>query len=151
MGEYETDILAWSEHQGALLRRRAAGELVNDAAFDWPGIAEEIESLGRSERSALASHIRTIIEHLAKLTASPAGDPRAGWEDTVLRARIDVEELLAASPSLRYRLDDVVAQEHGRALRLAESGLRLHGEAPQVPLDTIRFTTGQVLGPWLPT
>ena len=150
MSEYAVDVLAWSEHQSALLRRRAAGELVNETDLDWLNIAEEIESLGRSERSALASHIRTIIEHLAKLQASPAGDPRAGWEDTVLRARIDIEELLAASPSLRHRLGDVIGEEHGRALRLAASALRVYGEAPRVPLDTIRFTPEQVLGSWLP-
>ena len=29
MGECDTDILTWSEHQGALLRRLAAGEQVS--------------------------------------------------------------------------------------------------------------------------
>jgi uncharacterized protein DUF29 len=50
---YDTDIALWSEHQAVLLRRRAAGQLVNDADLDWPNIAEEIEALGRSERSSL--------------------------------------------------------------------------------------------------
>jgi hypothetical protein len=31
---YEEDILLWSERQGELLRRRAAGELVNEVDFD---------------------------------------------------------------------------------------------------------------------
>jgi hypothetical protein len=31
---YDEDILAWSERQGALLRRIAAGERVNDADLD---------------------------------------------------------------------------------------------------------------------
>jgi hypothetical protein len=43
---YHTDILEWSERQGALLRRIAAGERVNDTDLDWPNIAEEIESVG---------------------------------------------------------------------------------------------------------
>jgi len=43
---YAEDILLWSERQGELLRRRAAGELVNDRHLDWPNIAEEIESAG---------------------------------------------------------------------------------------------------------
>jgi hypothetical protein len=30
MGDYDADVLAWAEQQGALLRRRAAGERVND-------------------------------------------------------------------------------------------------------------------------
>jgi len=47
MSEYDTDVLLWSEHQAGLLRRRAAGELVNDAELDWHNIAEEIESVAR--------------------------------------------------------------------------------------------------------
>ncbi len=31
MSDYDTDILIWSEHQAALLRRGAAGELLNEA------------------------------------------------------------------------------------------------------------------------
>ncbi len=47
MSDYDADVLQWSEHQAALLRRAAAGERVND--LDWPNIIEEIESVGRSE------------------------------------------------------------------------------------------------------
>jgi hypothetical protein len=43
---YDDDILLWSAHQAALLRRRAAGELVNDAEIDWTNVAEEIEDVG---------------------------------------------------------------------------------------------------------
>jgi hypothetical protein len=31
---YDTDIALWSEHQATLQRRRAAGQLVNDADLD---------------------------------------------------------------------------------------------------------------------
>ena len=52
---YDDDILLWSERQGELLRRRAAGELVNDAELDWPNIAEEIESVGSEQLHAVGS------------------------------------------------------------------------------------------------
>ena len=45
MSDYDSDIVEWSEHQAGLLRRRAAGELVNDAELDWSNIAEEIEAV----------------------------------------------------------------------------------------------------------
>ncbi|WP_428534067.1 hypothetical protein [Rhodopila sp.] len=32
--DYDADIVVWSEHQAALLRWRAAGELVNDVDLD---------------------------------------------------------------------------------------------------------------------
>ena len=50
---YDTDFLLWSERQADLLRRRAAGELVNDAEFDWLNVAEEIEDVGRSQLRAV--------------------------------------------------------------------------------------------------
>jgi hypothetical protein len=78
MSDYDTDVYAWSLRQGALLRRLAAGERVNDADLDWPNIAEEIETVGRSERAMVASHIRNVMEHLIKLHASPATEPRPG-------------------------------------------------------------------------
>jgi hypothetical protein len=147
---YDTDVLRWSERQAALLRRRAAGELINEAELDWPHVAEEIEALGKSERAALASHIAIVIEHLAKLEASPAREPRTGWQETILRARADIDEILTSSPSLRPTLDAVVARQHGRARRLVAGVLALHGETPRVPLDAIQYGTDQVVGPWLP-
>lgn len=33
---YNTDLVLWSEHQATLLRRLAAGEVVNEPA-DWSG------------------------------------------------------------------------------------------------------------------
>ena len=77
MSEYDTDVFLWSEHQADLLRRVAAGENINDQV-DWPHIIEEVETVGRSERAALHSHIAVVLEHLIKLQASPATDPRNG-------------------------------------------------------------------------
>ncbi len=44
-GLYERDFLLWSEAQADLLRRLAAGELVN-AAVDWPNLIDEVWDLG---------------------------------------------------------------------------------------------------------
>lgn len=54
MADYDTDVLLWSERQAALLRRMGAGERVNDQV-DWPNVAEEIESLGRSDKREMRS------------------------------------------------------------------------------------------------
>ena len=144
------DVVTWAERQAALLRRIAAGEQVNEQP-DWEEIAEEIESLSTSERRSLASRIRNIVEHLAKLEASPAVDPRPGWRETVSRDRAEIEDLLEASPSLRPQLDEVVRVQLPRGLRLAASALANHNETPRVPLDQIRYTTDQVIGDWFPS
>ena len=51
---YETDTVAWSERQAALLRRVAAGERLN-AKPNWTNIAGKIESLGKTQARELAS------------------------------------------------------------------------------------------------
>ena len=45
---YEDDFFAWTQHQAMVLRTMA----VADNRFDRENVAEEIESLGRSERDA---------------------------------------------------------------------------------------------------
>jgi len=43
---YDLDFVQWSSSQADALRRRAGNEI------DWENVAEEIESLGRSDRLA---------------------------------------------------------------------------------------------------
>lgn len=57
MGTYDTDILSWSETQGALLDRIAGDERVNSDELDWTNIGEEVESVGRSEVGAVQSQL----------------------------------------------------------------------------------------------
>ena len=150
MSDYDTDLSSWSERQATLLRRRAAGEWVNEAEPDWPNIAEEIDSVGRSERSTLTSHVGTVIEHLLKLEASPAIAPRAGWKETIIRTRIAIDDVLQDSPSLRPFVDAVIARAHTQRRRLVAELLALHNEAPRVALEQLGYTADQVLGSWLP-
>lgn len=100
---YDQDILQWSEQQGELLRRRAAGELVNDAELDWPNIAEEVESVGRSQLSAVQSLLRQALIHLLKADAWPLSREVPHWRAEARRFRDDAAEAFA--PSMRQRID----------------------------------------------
>jgi len=106
VSDYDTDTVLWSERQADLLRRVAAGERINDQV-DWENVADEIDSVGRSQRLALASYVGLVLEHLMKLEASPAREPRRGWKETVRRTRLDIKRLLEANPSLRRSVDAV--------------------------------------------
>ena len=150
MSDYDSDVYAWSQRQGELLRRLAAGERVNDADLDWPNIAEEIETVGRSERAALRSHILNVIEHLIKLQASPATEPRAGWQATIIRARRDIERLLKDNPSIRRQVGDMIGEELPAARRLAAMALARDDEMPGVDLQTLGYSEAEVLGDWFP-
>ena len=150
MSDYDLDFYAWTQRQGGLLRRLAAGERVNDAELDWPNIAEEIETLGRSERGAVASRIRNVVEHLMKLEASPASEPRAGWRRTIKRERIEIESLLDDNPTLKPVVSKMIALELPRARRLVLASLEEYGEMPRLDLESLSYSEEQVLGDWLP-
>jgi hypothetical protein len=145
---YDTDVALWSEHHADLLRRRAAGQLVNDADLDWSNIAEEIEALGRSECSNLRSLIDTVIEHLINLQASLAVDPRRGWIETAVRARGDIAVALEDTHSLRRFIPAMLTDEAARARRTVARVLAAHGEQPRVDIGSLTFTEDQVLGDW---
>ena len=145
MSDYDTDILVWSEHQAALLRRRAAGELLNEADLDWSNIAEEIESLGRSDRRELRRRIATTLVHLIKLEASPATDPRVGWRVTVLEQHAGLRDVLHDSPSLTRTVAAVVYEEIEAAREIA--AISLAGEELRIDPATLCFTVTRCSGP----
>ncbi len=146
---YDSDVVARSERQAALLRRVAAGEAVNDQV-DWRNIIDEVETVGRSERPALGSHIAMVLEHLIKLRASPAQDPRNGWKTSVRRARISIAKVLKDSPSLRSAVPEMIVEETPSARMIVASILEENGEQPVVAIDSMTFTLEQVLGDWFP-
>jgi hypothetical protein len=147
---YGIDALAWSVEQAGLLRRRAAGELVNDSALDWENIADEIESVGISERSALRSHIATVLELLIKLTAAPAVEPRNGWKTSVLHARSRIVRTLRGSPSLRREVGGMIAEEVVEAREVVAATMAIYGETPVVAIKELSFIEEQVMGSWFP-
>jgi Domain of unknown function DUF29 len=145
---YDQDLVRWSEAQARALR--AAADAGWNAPIDWENVAEEIESLGRSERHALASHIAVVIEHLLKLQASPATEPVRGWRDTIRRARAEIERKLEESPSLRREVAGLIARETPRVRALVRANFHDYGEQPLTDIDAIACTEAQVLGDWLP-
>ncbi len=147
---YDEDTVLWSEHQAALLRRRAAGELVNETDLDWPNIAEEIESLGRSLARELGSRIGTVMLHLLKLEASPADEPRVGWRETIREQRGEIERIFLDAPSLRGRVSAILPAEMRRARLRAREALADYGERPRIDLGTISYDADQVLADWFP-
>ena len=91
MGDlYDRDFLLWTKDQAAALRRAKGANL----PLDWENLAEEIESLGISQRTALRSQLRRILRHLFKLEASPRAEPRRGWKESVRGARAEIEDIL---------------------------------------------------------
>lgn len=153
MGDlYETDFIAWTEQQAGLLRAEAQRR--SNAALDWAHVAEEIEDLGRSELSTLASQIERIIVHLLKLEFSAAREPRRGWEVSIDDARSQILTKLRYTPGLRPRLPELVSDAMPEAARRAMRELRRYGEDASGIAERmrsgVRYTTEQVVGDWFP-
>jgi hypothetical protein len=140
---YGTDFALWSERQADALRRRAANEI------DWDNVAEAIESLGNRERRELEHRVETVLDHLMRLAASPANDPRRGWRRTVTEQRSAIAKLLRDSPGLRPAVGGIIAAAMPTARQLATEALEEYGETPSVPLDQFAYNEDVVLGRWL--
>jgi hypothetical protein len=99
---------------------------VSDNRFDRGHVAEEIEDLGKSERDAVRSQIRGIIEHLLKLACSPAEQPRVSWMETVDDARETLSDKL--TETLRREVEGGLEKLYAAGRRRAACGLIRHGE-----------------------
>ena len=115
---YDQDFYAWAHEQAALLR---AGNLT---AADIEHIAEEIESMGKTEKRELVSRLTVLLTHLLKWRYQP---PHRGpsWEVTIRNQRRDITDHLADNPSLKARLPESTASAYERAVdnAYAETGL----------------------------
>jgi hypothetical protein len=139
MSDYDTDILEWSERQAELLRRRAAGDLVNEAALDWPNIAEEIEDVGRSELRSCRSLLRQALRHMLKAEAWPLSRDAPSWRADAIDFRRQARD--AFTPSMRQRIN--ITDLYREALQaLPET---VDGHAP-LPIQTDIPTLDELLG-----
>ena len=91
---YDRDFYAWANQQAALLR---AGRL---AEADIENIAEEIESMGRSEKRELVSRLTILLQHLLKWQFQPEKRSNS-WRAGIREQRVRIARILKASPSLK--------------------------------------------------
>ena len=133
---YEDDYVGWLNEQAALLR---AGEL---DALDRENIAEELESLGRSDRRALSSHLEVVMLHMLKMHMQPALRTRS-WKLSLNASRKAVEDILEDSPSLRRQLPALMTRHYKRAMdRAVDETMLAEAAFPKTP----PFSLDQVLG-----
>ena len=148
---YDQDFLLWTQEQSKLLRE-AAERRVN-FPLDWENLAEEIESLGKSQRSELRSRIGTTIEHLLKLEHSTTREPREGWRETIHQSRREAEFVLEDNPSLRREVADLVDTMFERFAQFPIDELIRRGELDKnrrAEILACSYTAEQVLGEWFP-
>ena len=112
---HNQDLNLWLEQIATSIKNRDFENM------DWDGLLEEIEDMGASEKRALRSYTRRLIDHILKLKywrATPRRRETQGnarddlekdynqkhWEREVDNFRYEIKQILKESPSLKNYL-----------------------------------------------
>ena len=117
---YAQDFFAWTQTTAALIRAGKWYDLAPEA------LAEEVESLGISQKHALGSHLRNLVMHLLKWHYQPSGRQTGhSWRSSIDNARDEIAMILEDSPRLWSEVPGLLARRYPAARRLAhdETGL----------------------------
>ena len=117
---YDTDFYQWTQAQAAALRD---GKLT---ALDLVHLAEEIDSVGASEKRTIASQLLRLLAHLLKWGYEPS-HRGPSWQDSINDARVQIGLTIETSPSLHRYPAQSLARAYTRARRQAhrDTGLPL--------------------------
>ena len=132
---YDMDFHRWTEEQASALREQRSADI------DWDNVAEEIGSLGKSEKRSIESNLNVVLLHLLKWAYQ--GDQRKpGWRSSIAEHRQRLLKLVDESPSLRGYPELVLAEEYrlARVKAADETGLPEHAFPESCP-----FSIAQVL------
>lgn len=137
---YETDFYKWTNHQANLLRTGKLSEA------DIEHIAEEIESMGRSEKRELISRLRILLVHLLKWEYQPSRRSKS-WKLTIKEQRMMIEDHLEDNPSLKAILDEVVLKAYrlARTKSASETGMEEESFPEQCPYRFADIVNKEIL------
>ena len=115
---YDQDIHRWATETARLVRERRFSEI------DLIHLAEELDSMGKSERRALESRLVVLLVHLLKWDHQPEQRSKS-WRRTLIEQRKQIAKLLDDSPSLKPKIPELLADAYDSALRWAadETGM----------------------------
>jgi Domain of unknown function DUF29 len=116
--DYARDPYTWSQEQARLIRDGRWD------AIDRENVAEEIESVGRTEFSRLVSALRVLMLHMLKWSHQPERRTRS-WVLSIKAQRNELDDLLSDNPGLRPRIPDAMKRAYRNASTEAalETGL----------------------------
>lgn len=119
---YERDFYRWATEQAAVMRNKRFE--LEALGIDWGNVAEELDTLGRTEKRELRSRLGVLLLHLLEWLHQPMHQG-ASWKRTIETQREAVDELLSDSPSLKHLLDQTMqaAYRDSRRDAVVETGL----------------------------
>ncbi|MDW6024630.1 DUF29 domain-containing protein [Mesorhizobium sp. BAC0120] len=145
---YERDFYAWLQDQAAKLRARSHNDV------DWENLAEEVESLGRSEKKEIRTRLALLIHHLLKWQFQP-GRRSESWRITISEQRLWIPESIEDSPSLKGYPEEIFekAYAEGRRQAIKETGVPAEVIPPEPPFSVAdaldgHFWPGETFQPY---
>jgi Domain of unknown function DUF29 len=118
---YDVDYQIWLDKTLAQLQSHDFENI------DLENLIEELSSLGKSDKNAISSYLMRLCEHLLKVKYWETERDQCvrGWNLEILNFRIQIQEKLEDSPSLRIFLEDNFTKQYknARKLFLQASGL----------------------------
>ena len=130
---YEQDFGLWAEQMADLIEAGRFAEL------DIENLVEEVRDLSKRERDRLLSSLRLIVQHILKWDYQPQKRSR-GWMGTIQRERLNIQDYLRDSPSLkRYLIDEYLLKVYGTARldAMTETSLEMPITCPYVIGDVL--------------
>jgi hypothetical protein len=118
MSAHKEDFHAWCFDQANLIRENKIEDL------DLENIAEEIESLGKSEESELQNRLSLLISHLLKWKYQPERRSKS-WMFTIKEQRKKIKKHLFKHPSLNRNLNESFDDSYSDAVMRAEKETKL--------------------------
>lgn len=109
---YDKDFYAWALHNAELIRQGRLSEI------DTEHVAEEIESMGKSNRRELINRFAVLIAHLLKWQFQPIRRSKS-WMLTIKNQRFEIFDLLEESPSLKREIKAQFKHAYEKALIIA--------------------------------
>ena len=119
---YEKDFCRWIRRQSSLLKKQ------DFSSLDLENLIEEIETLGRSERRSLKSHLIVLLQHLLKIRAQPEKRTKS-WDQSIANATRQIRLILKDSPSLKREVPEMIKEIYPYARQDAILETRKKGSA----------------------
>jgi hypothetical protein len=107
--KHDEDFYGWAMVEANLLRQRKWDEL------DIEHLAEELESMGASEKREIRSRMKQLIKHLLKWKYQPNLQCRS-WKNSIRNQRLELSDVIKDNPSLKPSLNENMREAYVRAL-----------------------------------
>ena len=91
---YDTDFFVWCHEQARLVREGRFAEL------DIENVAEELESMARSDKRQIRRRLKVLVAYLLKWRYQP-GFRTPSWRRTIRDQREEIVSIVKGSPSLK--------------------------------------------------